>query len=212
MSGFDVLPPLRPADFPEGEEVAMPPRQWVFREGDPSDGRVWFVLDGEVHVVTEEAEERPVIPYALGRNDVFGDHAFLRPDHRRSAGVRVAQPARLWCIPREHWERRLGDPGLQARYVRTLFLRFELLDRAVRRLGMRGARRRLAMLLLDRAAQFGEPVPMPSHEALAMMIACTRERTTKLLGEFRRAKLVVVEQRHARLDRAGLQAIASGLE
>ncbi len=211
MPTFDALPPLAPGDFPEGEEIERPARSWIFREGDPSDGTVWFVLDGEAHVVTEEDEARPVIPYALAAGDLFGDHAFLRTDHRRSAGVRIARPARLWRITRRHWEARLADPVLQGRYLRTLFLRFERLDRAVRRLGVQGARRRLAMLLLERAAQFGEPVPMPAHETLAMMVACTRERATRLLGEFRAAGLVRLEQHHAHLDHRRLRAIAEGL-
>lgn len=199
---------LSPADFPEGHEEVLPARTWVFHEGGRADGDVWFVLEGEVHVVLEAPDRRPVIPCVLAAGDMFGDPSFLGSRRRYHAGVRVARPSHLWRVSAAVWSARLQDPAYMRRYLRMLFVRLERMDRGVRRLGVPKAKRRLAMWFLERRQQFGEPMALPHHKVLAMMIGCTRERTTRLLGEMRAAGWLVEEEGGVCVDVEALRNVA----
>lgn len=186
---------LRPQDFPEARVVRLPRGAWVCEEGRPADGTVWFVVAGEVHVLTELPDGGQAIPYALGPGDLFGDLATLLPRRRRTASVRTAQASILLQISPQAWQRAAERPGFAARHEATLFARFLLLDEALRRMAMKSARDRLLMLLAERIARFGAEAPLPTHAALAMMIGCTRERATRLLGAFVREGLLRREGR-----------------
>ncbi len=98
----------------------------IFQEGDPSDGRMYFVAEGKLEVV-REIEGTPHVLNKLVAGDFFGEMAILNNNPRSATIIVISKQAKLGYID-------------EAMFVRIAKLNplfhYSLLKLVVKRLGM----------------------------------------------------------------------------
>jgi len=186
LADFDALG--RHADFNAGVSI--------FEEETPI-GDVYVLCSGRVKLASTSRQGKTLILKIAHPGDVLGLGAVLSGS-RYDVTAETIEPTRVKAIPREEFlafMQNHGQVSLHAAQALSEEYRTVLLD--ARRLALSSsAAGRLADLLLEwgRAAAHGKTemrfTMSLTHEDLANLIGTSRETVTRMLGKFKRDKLI----------------------
>lgn len=174
------------------------PGATIFEEETPV-ASVYVLCHGRVKLFSTSRQGKTLILKIALPGDVLGLGAVLSGTHYEVTAEAI-EPTQLKTIPRTDFLafiHRYGDASLNAAQALSAEYRTAFFD--ARRLALSvSAASRLASLLLEwgRAAAHGKPemrfTMALTHEELANLIGTSRETVTRMLGKFKRDKLIVV--------------------
>ncbi len=146
---------------------------------------------GSAKAVRTGADGREQILYLFSEGDFFGERQLLT--QQPAAWTLVAlEPVRLCLLSREAFGTLLREnPDIALNVIGELERRLGRLENALLGMGARRAEARLAAVLSEFAASYGQPHPegilirMPlSREGLASYVGMARETVSRKLGQF----------------------------
>lgn len=193
--------------------TSYPEGALVFMEGQAARG-VFIVCQGKVKLVATSPEGKSFILRIAQAGEVLGTHSVIsgRP-HELTA--ETLQPSQLAFISREHFLRFLqghGDACLQL--AQHLGRDCQSAYEVIRSIGLsHSVQEKMARLMLHWAEE-GTVVDSAirvrltlTHEEIAQLIGASRETVTRVMGEFRKRKLIEVNgsslviRNHAALEK-----------
>lgn len=179
-----------------------PKHDFIVREGDP--GNTFFVLlRGSVSVCRIMPDGREMILAILKEGDFFGEMAMF-DSSLRSASIKTLTEVEVGAIRYGDFLVLLdGNPRIGRSLVTVLSDRLRAANALIAATTSQDIRARLASLLLNLSAQFGEPVEKGTrislrltNQEMANMIATTRETVNRTLNRFWDEKLVDMRTSH----------------
>ena len=181
--------------------------QTIFREGDPGQ-TFYLILSGSVAIVRIAPDGRETILSILKARDFFGEMSIFDTSVR-AASVRTLTDVEVGVVERDDFLALIDrSPRIGRLLVIALSERLRAANKLIAATTSQDIRSRLASLLLNLMASFGEPVPEGSrislrltNQEMANMIGTTRETVNRTLNRFwderlidmRSANVVVVE-------------------
>jgi CRP/FNR family transcriptional regulator, cyclic AMP receptor protein len=181
-----------------GVQVTLPKGAKLFQEDRPSNG-VFVICTGQVKLSCISREGRTLILKIAMPGDVLGLGAVISGS-RYEVTAETIGPTEIKSICREEFLsfiQKHGEASLHA--AKALSEEYKAAFFDARRLALSGsAAGRLAGVLLDwgRTASCGKPemrfTMALTHEELANMVGSSRETVTRMLGRFKREKLIQV--------------------
>jgi CRP/FNR family cyclic AMP-dependent transcriptional regulator len=199
--------------FSGATEVSLKAGEVLFEAGDEGDG--CYRLDEgalKVSISSPQGEER--ILTILTRGAVVGDLSMI-DGLPRSATVMAIGNSRLRFISRKVFKDCADRHPEIYRYLTNLLAgRLRETDDTIAALAFLSVKGRVARALLEVAAGFGEDaesgglvIPrMVSQKELAAMAGVARENVNRVLGEWKRRKIVSISDRKLQIhDRATLE-------
>jgi CRP/FNR family transcriptional regulator, cyclic AMP receptor protein len=179
-----------------GVQAKLPKGTKLFMEDDSSNG-VFVICTGQVKLSCTSREGRTMILKIALPGDVLGLGAVISGS-RYEVTAETIEPTEIKNIRREDFLsfiQKHGEASLHA--AKALSEEYKAVFFDARRLALSGsAAGRLASVLLDwgRAASCGKPemrfTMALTHEELANMVGSSRETVTRMLGRFKRDKLI----------------------
>jgi CRP/FNR family transcriptional regulator, cyclic AMP receptor protein len=179
-----------------GVQANLPKGAMLFREDGPSHG-VFVICTGQVKLSCTSREGRTLILKIAMPGDVLGLGAVISGSPYEVTAETI-EPTQIKSIRREDFLAFLqkhGEASLHA--AKSLSEEYKAAFFDARRLALSGsAAGRLAGVLLDwgRAASCGKPemrfTMALTHEELANLVGSSRETVTRMLGRFKRQKLI----------------------
>jgi CRP-like cAMP-binding protein len=169
------------------------PGQVVMEAGDPTQ-EVFFIVEGEVRVVSRSSGGHEMILNELGPGSFFGEIAAIDAAPR-SAGIVALTKARICAVPAEPFMAfALATPEASRQLLRLLAALVREKDARLLELAVLPVRPRLIALLLrlSRPRKTGGRVvspPRPQHE-LAARIGTRREVVSRTMGAMQREGLM----------------------
>jgi len=187
------------ADFESiGVQATLPKGAKLFQEDGPSNG-VFVICTGQVKLSCTSREGRTLILKIAMPGDVLGLGAVISGS-RYEVTAETIEPTEIKNIRREDFLsfiQKHGEASLHA--AKALSEEYKAAFFDARRLALSGsAAGRLAGALLDwgRAASCGRSemrfTMALTHEELANLVGTSRETVTRMLGRFKREKLIQV--------------------
>jgi CRP/FNR family cyclic AMP-dependent transcriptional regulator len=185
------------ADFGSlGVQATLPKGTKLFQEDGPSNG-VFVICTGQVKLSCTSKEGRTLILKIALPGDVLGLGAVISSS-RYEVTAETIEPTEIKSIRREEFLsfiQKHGEASLHA--AKALSEEYKAAFFDARRLALSGsAAGRLATVLLDwgRTASCGKPemrfTMALTHEELANLVGSSRETVTRMLGRFKREKLI----------------------
>jgi len=181
-----------------GTQVSVSSETIIFEEDSPTRG-VFVICTGQVKLSCFSKQGKTLILKIAGPGDVLGLGAALSGSANEVTAEAI-EPVELKRIPRLEFMaflERHGEASMHAAQALSGEYRAAFFD--VRRLALSSsAAARLAGVLLDwgRVAGCGKPemkfTMAMTHEELASLIGSSRETVTRMLGKFKKEKLIEV--------------------
>jgi CRP/FNR family cyclic AMP-dependent transcriptional regulator len=181
-----------------GVHATLPKGAKIFHEDGQSNG-VFVVCTGQVKLSCTSMEGRTLILKIAMPGDVLGLGAVISGS-RYEVTAETIEPTQVKSIRREDFLsfiEKHGEASLHA--AKALSEEYKAAFFDARRLALSGsAAGRLASVLLDwgRAASCGKPEMRFSmaltHEELANLVGSSRETVTRVLGRFKKEKLIQI--------------------
>jgi CRP/FNR family cyclic AMP-dependent transcriptional regulator len=181
-----------------GVKASLPRGATLFQEDEPSGG-VYVICTGQVKLSCTSREGRTLILKIAMPGDVLGLGAVISGSSYEVTAETV-QPTEIKSIRRDEFLSFLqkhGEASLHA--AKALSEEYKAAFFDARRLALSGsAAGRLASVLLDwgRAASCGRAemrfTMALTHEELANLVGSSRETVTRMLGRFKREKLIQI--------------------
>jgi len=173
---------------------------------------LYLVKEGRVALNLISDEGRTLTVQVAESGDIFG-HAALLSDGTYATFAQALSPTTVALVRRPELEALMDQhPALALALMDDLGRHSQTLSRCLQNVAFKSVPARLATLLLDLASgSRNEPgnAGRWTHQELADMINAYRETTTKVLNQFRAAKLIDVDRRGVRLlDVPRLQEVA----
>lgn len=173
----------------------------VYRFGDLAD-RVYVLKSGCVRVSRASDDGKELTLYFVRPGEIFGELAIVGKE-RRSTCAMVIEDAFMYAVARDRFEHfMLGHPEISLAVARTIGRRKELTERRMLDLVYKDVRSRVAGVLAELADEFGASdelgvrIDLPLTQTdLAQLVGSTRETTSTVFNELRRAGLVEAEGR-----------------
>ena len=179
-----------------GVQAALPKGTKLFMEDGSSNG-VFVICTGQVKLSCTSREGRTLILKIALPGDVLGLGAVISGS-RYEVTAETIEPTEIKSIRREEFLsfiEKHGEASLHA--AKALSEEYKAVFFDARRLALSGsAAGRLAGVLLEwgRAASCGKPemrfTMALTHEELANLVGSSRETVTRMLGRFKRDKLI----------------------
>ncbi len=179
-----------------GVQASLPKGIKLFQEDEPSKS-VFVICTGQVKLSCCSREGRTLILKIAMPGDVLGLGAVISGS-RYEVTAETIEPTEIKSIRREDFLsfiQKHGEASLHA--AKALSEEYKAVFFDARRLALSGsAAGRLASVLLDwgRAASCGKPemrfTMALTHEELANLVGSSRETVTRMLGRFKREKLI----------------------
>jgi CRP/FNR family transcriptional regulator, cyclic AMP receptor protein len=194
---FCSLGPGALADFEAlGTHSKLPRGATLFQENAPSQG-VFVICTGQVKLSCTSREGRTLILKLAVPGDILGLGAVIS-ESKYEVTAETAQPTEIKSIRREEFLTFLKKHGEASMHVaKALSEEYKSAFFDARRLALSGSTAgRLAGVLLEwgRAESCGKPemrlTMALTHEELANLVGCSRETMTRMLGRFKREKLI----------------------
>lgn len=196
---FCSLDELALGDFDKiGVHSRLPRGTKLFLENSPSNG-VFVICSGQVKLSCTSKEGRTLILKIAMPGDVLGLGAVISGT-KYELTAEAVQPTEVKSIRREEFLaflKRHGQASLHA--AKALSEEYKAAFFDARRLALSGSTAgRLASVLLEwaRAESYGKPelrlTMALTHEELANLVGCSRETMTRMLGRFKREKLIAM--------------------
>lgn len=179
-----------------GAHSMLPRGAKLFQENSPSQG-VFVICSGQVKLSCTSREGRTLILKIAMPGDVLGLGAVISGS-RYEVTAETVQPAEIKSIRRDEFLQFLKNHGQASLHAaKALSEEYKAAFFDARRLALSGSTAgRLAGVLLDwaRAESCGRldlRLTMAlTHEELANLVGCSRETMTRMLGRFKREKLI----------------------
>jgi CRP/FNR family transcriptional regulator len=196
---FCSLGPGALADFDAiGTHTILPRGSVLFQENAPSRG-VFVICTGQVKLSCTSREGKTLILKLAVPGDVLGLGAVIS-ESKYEVTAETAQPTEVKSIRREEFLAFLKKHGEASMHVaKALSEEYKSAFFDARRLALSGSTAgRLAGVLLEwgRAESCGKPemrlTMALTHEELANLVGCSRETMTRMLGRFKREKLITM--------------------
>jgi CRP-like cAMP-binding protein len=174
---------------------------------------LYVVKEGRVALNLLSSEGRTLTVRVVKAGDVFG-HAALLSDGSYDTFAQALQPTTVAAVRRDELESLMADrPALALGLMDDLGRHSRALSRRLENVAFKSVPARLAALLLELAqpGRSDEPITTGrwTHQELADMINAYRETTTKVLNQFRAARLIEVDRKGVTLlDITGLREVA----
>jgi CRP/FNR family cyclic AMP-dependent transcriptional regulator len=179
-----------------GVQATLPKGTKIFQEDGPSSG-VFVICTGQVKLSCSSKEGRTLILKIAMPGDVLGLGAVISGS-RYEVTAETIEPTEIKNIRREDFLsfiQKHGEASLHA--AKALSEEYKVAFFDARRLALSGsAAGRLAAVLLDwgRTASCGKPemrfTMALTHEELANLVGSSRETVTRMLGRFKKEKLI----------------------
>jgi CRP/FNR family cyclic AMP-dependent transcriptional regulator len=185
------------ADFDAiGMHSILPRGATLFQENAPGEA-VHVICSGQVKLSCTSREGRTLILKIAVPGDLLGLGAVISGSNYEVTAETV-QPTEIKCIRREEFLSFLKKHGEASMHVAlALSAEYKAAFFDARRLALSGSTAgRLAGVLLDwgRTESCGKPemrlTMALTHEELANLVGCSRETMTRMLGRFKREKLI----------------------
>ncbi len=188
--------------------------QTVFREGDPGQS-FYVILSGSVAIVRVAPDGRETILSLLKERDFFGEMSVFDTTVR-AATVRTLTPVEVGVIERSDFLALIDrSPRIGRLLVIALSERLRVANAMIAATTSQDIRSRLASLLLNLSASFGEEVGTGmrislrlTNQEMANMIGTTRETVNRTLNKFWDERLIDMRTAHVVVvDPDGLRAM-----
>lgn len=192
--------------FIKGGTIYMP---------DEAASELYLIKDGRVALNLLSPEGRTLTVRVVETGEIFG-HAALLGDGAYDTFAMTLRPTTVVAVRRDELESLMEDhPAVALALIEDLGRHSQALSRRLENVAFKSVPARLAALLLElglgHQTERDEPVNTGrwTHQELADMINAYRETTTKVLNQFRAARLIDVDRRGVTLlDLAGLREMA----
>jgi CRP/FNR family transcriptional regulator, cyclic AMP receptor protein len=179
-----------------GVQATLPRGAKLFQEDTPSSG-VFVICTGHVKLLSTSKEGRTLILKIAMPGDVLGLGAVISGS-AYEVTAEVIEPTEIKSIRRQEFLSFLQKHGQASLHAaKSLAEEYKAAFFDARRLALSGsAAGRLASVLLDwgRASSCGKPemrfTMALTHEELANLVGSSRETITRMLGRFKRDKLI----------------------
>jgi CRP/FNR family cyclic AMP-dependent transcriptional regulator len=181
-----------------GVQAHLPRGAKLFKEDEPSGG-VFVLCTGQVKLSCTSKDGKTLILKIAMPGDVLGLGAVISGS-RYEVTAETIQPTEIKSIRREEFLtflKKHGEASLHA--AKALSEEYKAAFFDARRLALSGsAAGRLASVLLDwgRASACGKPemrfTMALTHEELANLVGSSRETITRMLGRFKKEKLIQI--------------------
>ncbi|HWQ12051.1 MAG TPA: Crp/Fnr family transcriptional regulator [Roseiflexaceae bacterium] len=221
FADYDLLADL---PGPDREElvrlvsVAEYPAGYTFYAPEDAGERVYLLRRGRVRLYKLSPEGRALTLMLLEPPAIFGELA-LAEGGRHDSFAEAMTDCTVGLLGREALRRVLGrNPSLALRLMGVMSRRLRAMERKLADIAFKSVPQRLATVLLSLAGEqadgrLGAPLVVVryTHQQLAEMIGSYRETVTKVIGEFREAGIIRVEEDAILLTDLGrLRALVSG--
>ncbi len=189
--------------------------EMVFFESSPAKG-FYIVAQGKVKIYRSAPDGREAVLHVFGPGEPFGEVAVFQGGTFPAHAMTV-EKSHLLFVPREALVSRIAsDPTLALNMLAALSGRLRQFASKVEALTLRETPQRLAAYLLT-ASELKEGADTflldLSKGLLAGMLGTARETLSRALTRLADEGMVAVDGRQITLrDRAGLEALAAGLE
>lgn len=182
---------------------------------DDSADDLFLLTDGSVGLYLLAAEGRTLMLRVVEPGEVFG-HVALSRGGTYDTYAEAQSPVRLYRVSKADLARFVADePELALELLDDLNEHRLGVSRMLDEVAFKSVPARLAALLLDLAQRHGphaEQFPRHSHRQLAEMVNAYRETVTKVINQFRAARLLEIDRRTIRLlNLSKLQDLAQGM-
>lgn len=197
-------------------DVIYPRRAIIFLDGQLPRG-VFLLQKGRVKLSISDASGRGLISKIAFPGDVLGLHSVIT-GNPYDTSAETLEPSRLKFIAAADFIRFLSQHGDAClRVVRLVSRDYAASYRLVRSIALaHSASQKLAALLLDgspeRRLDGQDILAKLTHEDIAQLIGVSRETVTRLLGEFRRRRVLDLAGSSLHIhNRLALEKIAASL-
>ena len=185
----------------------------IYAPDEPA-AELFLIKDGRVALNLLSTEGRTLTVRVVKAGEPFG-HAALLSDGTYDTFAQVLRPTTVSVVRRDLLEELMAArPVLALGLMDDLGRHSQALSRQLSSVAFKSVPARLASLLLDLAQPSGRDRPDAgrwTHQELADMINAYRETVTKVLNQFREAKLIEMDRQGVTLlNVAGLQEMAQG--
>jgi CRP-like cAMP-binding protein len=180
---------LRPAA--PGQRIKFARGQFIFRQGDVSDG-IYLVVSGRVRLSVTDPMGRQATVALLGANEVFGEQCLLYGSRTRFMTAYATTATEVVKIRLEAVKAVLArDLGFANFLLQCFVSRMAQYEQALVHHIVNNAERRLARALLqvskyDTAKSSPTPIEDISQGMLAEMVGASRPRINGFMTKFRR--------------------------
>ncbi len=176
--------------------------QMIFREGDTGQ-TFYLILAGSVAIVRIAADGRETILSILKERDFFGEMSIF-DTAVRAASVRTLTDVEVGAIERDDFLALIDrSPRIGRLLVIALSERLRAANKLISATTSQDIRSRLASLLLNLVANFGEATPTGTrislrltNQEMANMIGTTRETVNRTLNKFWDERLIDMRTSH----------------
>jgi CRP/FNR family transcriptional regulator, cyclic AMP receptor protein len=171
------------------------------RLGDVEPATLWVLGSGRIRVVRRSPEGRDITIDYYGAGEVIGEGALVEENPPlKFLAVEQVEAVRVpLVLLRELLDR---DPGFALRMGVLLGQRKLVAEKRIERLLTKPVESRVAHFLLEGAKRYGVPDPRGTligvkftHLEIASYVGSTRETVTLILGDFKRAGLILTDHR-----------------
>ena len=172
---------------------------YVYTPGQPAHA-LYLLKDGQVSLELHSPEGRILTEKTVEPEQIFG-HSALDGGAQYDTFAQALQPVRLVAVPKATVTEAVATtPGLGAALIDMLGQHRLTVSRRLDEVAFKSVPARLASVLLEMSE--GQPVgPRPqqrvarrTHQQLAEMVNAYRETVTKIINQFRDARLLDVDR------------------
>jgi CRP-like cAMP-binding protein len=163
----------------------------IFGE-DAAGDRLYVVLSGRVKIFTTAGSRTKILAY-LEPGEFFGEMSLLDREPRSASSTALKASELLVIRKKDFRDLLIRYPHIAFEVMRTLSQRLRQADREIEALTFGNVLGRIAGVLLDLAARYGETTPagcriaMPlSHREIAEIAGTGREMVTRMLIRLKR--------------------------
>ena len=172
----------------------------IFMEGEPGDG-LYFVKEGRVKISKMTSDGREQILHLLQQGDVFAE-VTLFDGGPFPATAEVLEDSVVGIIRNQDIDRLIKNyPDLAVRLLKIMSKKLRMAQTQIRDLALKDTYGRMVGMLLKLGDEYGKEceqglkitIPLGRQE-LANMIGTSRETVTRILSDFKKSKVIVLDK------------------
>lgn len=186
----------------------------IYSPDDISD-KIYYVKNGKVKLSKFSPDGKEIILGIYQTGEVFGEMVIYHSGQRESYAIAIEE-SEIWMLRKTHLEKLIIQiPELAERLMTIIAQRRYEVEQRLEDVVFRTVDERLASLILVLAKKFGENIGKATrinlkliHYDLANLIGSTRETTTAVLNQFKRKRLIAIQDKMIIiLDEKGLEEL-----
>lgn len=178
--------------------------RFIFMEGEPGEA-IFFVKTGRVKISKQTSDGREHILHFVHPGEIFAEVVLFGDEHHPTTYPATAEVVEDCCVGmiRNHDMERIikASPDLAMGMLKILAARLRLAQRQINDLALMDVPRRMASMLLYLIAEQGIITPEGfriemslTNQDLANMIGTSRETANRVLNDFRRQGIILVDK------------------